>query len=282
MSIRYPKEVHDFILENYKGRPVRELAAMTSEKFGIDFTYAKMKAYLMNHGYRTGAPRGNPRGWSSKYPAGMEDFVRSIAEGKSTQEIADLVNARFGAGTITVPCMKAYKNNHGINSGLTGRFEPGHVPATKGKTWDEYMSPEAQARSRRTTFKKGHVPHNGGTPVGTIRVRHDHRNRGGKCYAWQKVADPNVWRMKHVIEWEEHNGPVPEGCMVTFADGDTLNWHINNLILETRAQHAVKNRWGVHGYDQESAQVANMLADLKMAASAAKKKGGRHRTYGSE
>lgn len=273
MSIRYPQEVHDFIRENYRGRPVRELAAMTSEKFGIDFTYAKMRAYLKNHDYCTGAPKGNPPGYSPKYPPGMADFVRSIAAGKSTQEIVDLVNAEFGEGTITVQYMKAYKKNHGINTGLTGRFEPGHVPATKGKTWDEYMSPEAQERSRQTTFKKGHVPHNGETPVGTIRVRHDHRNRGGRPYTWQKTAEPNVWRMKHVIEWEEHNGPVPEGCMVTFADGDTLNWHIDNLILETRAQHAVKNRWGIHGYDRESAQAANTIADVKMAISKAKKKG---------
>ena len=272
MSIRYPKEVHDFIRENYNGRPVRELAVMTSEEFGIDFTYAKMKAYLNNHNYRTGAPKGNPVGYSSKYPAGMEDFVRSIAEGKSTQEIADLVNAEFGEGTITVQCMKAYKSNHGINTGLTGRFEPGHIPATKGKTWDEYMSPEAQERSRQTTFKKGRVPHNGGTPVGTMRVRHAQENRGGKPYIWQKTAEPNVWRMKHVIEWEEHNGPVPEGCMVTFADGNTMNWHIDNLILETKAQHAVKNRWGIHGYDQESAQAANMIADVKTAMSKARKK----------
>lgn len=278
MSIRYPKEVHDFIRKNYQGRHVRELAVMTSEEFGIDFTYAKMRAYLKNHNYRTGAPKGNPVGYSSKYPAGMKDFVQSIAEGKSTQEIADLVNAEFGEGTITVQGMKAYKSNHGINTGLTGRFEPGHIPATKGKTWDEYMSPEAQERSRQTTFKKGRVPHNGGTSVGTMRVRHGQENKGGKPYIWQKTAEPNVWRMKHVIEWEEHNGPVPEGCMVTFADGNTMNWHIDNLILETKAQHAVKNRWGIHGYDRESAQSANMIADVKMAVSKAKKR--REKSYG--
>ena len=274
MSVRYSKEVHDFIRENYKGRSVRELAVMTSGEFGIDFTYAKMRAYLKNHNYCTGAPKGNPPGYSPKYPAGMEDFVRSIAAGKSTREIADLVNAEFGEGTVTVRCMRYYKHNHGINTGLTGRFEPGHIPATKGKTWDEYMSPEAQQRSRQTTFKKGRAPHNGGTPVGTMRVRHSRRDRNGRrcSYTWQKTAEPNVWRMKHVIEWEEHNGPVPEGCMVAFADGDTMNWRIYNLILETRAQHAVKNRWGIHGYDQESAQAANMIADVKMAISKKRRK----------
>lgn len=83
--------------------------------------------------------------------------------------------------------------------------------------------------------------------------------------------------MKHVIEWEEHNGPVPEGSMVTFANGDTLDWRVDNLILETKAQHAVKNRHHIHGYDQESALTANQIADIKMAVSRKKKrrKGGK-------
>lgn len=174
--------------------------------------------------------------------------------------------------------MKNYYNRNKLDSGLTGRFEKGSIPANKGKTWDEFMSPEGQAASRRTTFKPGHLPHNGGTPVGTIRLRHGHRNRpGSHPYYWQKVAEPNVWRMKHVIEWEEHNGPVPEGSMVTFANGDTLDWRIDNLILETKAQHAVKNRHHIHGYDQESALTANQIADIKIAVSQKKRrrKGGK-------
>lgn len=78
--------------------------------------------------------------------------------------------------------------------------------------------------------------------------------------------------MKHLVEWEEHRGPVPEGYIVTFANGDTLNWHVDNLILETRPQHAVKNRWGIHGYDMESAQAANTIADIKLASGKLKKR----------
>lgn len=272
MAIRYPKAVHDFIRENYKGKSVRELAVVTSDKFGIDFTYEKMRAYLKNHSYRTGAPKGSPPGFSPKYPQGMDEFVRRIAQGRSTQEITDLVNAEFGEGTITVSCMKAYKKNHGINSGLTGRFEPGSTPKNKGKTWDEYMPPDSQKKCLQTAFRKGNVPHNAGVPVGAIRIRHNSEKRGGKSYIWQKTAEPNVWRMKNIIEWEEHNGPVPDGHMVTFADGDTLNWHIGNLILVTRAQNAVKNRFGIRGYNQESAKVANAIADVKIAASRAQKR----------
>ena len=59
--------------------------------------------------------------------------------------------------------------------------------------------------------------------------------------------------------------------MVTFADGDTTNWHIENLVLETKAQHGVKNRFNIHGQDKETDEIANTIADLKMAINEKKK-----------
>ena len=132
-----------------------------------------------------------------------------------------------------------------------------------------------------TMFKKGQTPHNGGTPVGEIRLRKPKKNRPeSRPYYWQKVAQPNVWRMRHAVVWEEHNGPVPDGCMITFADNNSLNCDISNLILETKGQHAIKNAKYLHfpkSYDMESAKALNQLADLKMATTKAKKKRRRKR-----
>lgn len=202
----------------------------------------------------------------------MDFYIRGNCKRFTVRQMAAMSEAVLGTG-LSETQISAYMKNHKIVSGRNSRFEKGHIPTNKGKAWGEFMSPEAQANSRRSTFQPGHVPHNGGTPVGTIRLRKARSSRpGSKPYYWQKVAEPNVWRPKHAIEWEEHNGPVPEGCMVTFANGDTLNWQIGNLILETKAQHAVKNRHHLNGYDRESAQTANRIADLKMAASEARKR----------
>ena len=88
---------------------------------------------------------------------------------------------------------------------------------------------------------------------------------------WEKVAEPNVWRMKHVLEWEQHNGPVPEGMIVIFADRNTLNTDISNLLLVNRAQHAVMNRWNLKGSNKELAETAANVASLKIQISKMKK-----------
>ena len=267
MPWKYPPEVSAFIREHASEGSVREMAERVNSEFGTDFTYAKMRAYFKNHKLHAAPLKGRERPEARITTPEMDAFIRKRVKGTGYQTMADLVNGVFGTA-LTKEQMKNYYNRNKLDSGLTGRFEPGHIPANKGKTWDEYMSPESQARSRATTFKPGNVLRNGGTPVGTTRLRQATKSKpGSKPYYYQKIAEPNVWRLKHIFEWKGHNGPVPEGCMVTFADGDTLNWRIDNLILETKAQHAVKNRWGIHGFDKESAETANRIADIKMAAS---------------
>jgi len=141
-------------------------------------------------------------------------------------------------------------------------FRKGHVPANKG------THPPTVGRMAETQFKKGQVSQNH-LPVGSVRVRRSYK--GKKPYVWEKVAEPNKWRMKHVLEWERHNGPVPKGKIVVFADGDTLNTDISNLLLVSRSQHAVMNRWGIKGCDKDHAEVAANIASLKIQISKAKR-----------
>lgn len=264
MARRYPAEVHAFLREIIPGRTSAEVSRLVNARFDLDMTESMVKSYKQNHHIRSGTPCGRPQGSPSKvFPQEVADYIRENCRGIGPTEMALRLNETFGTQYITKQINAYYKNHH-LLSGITGRFEKGHIPANKGKTWAEYMTPEAQERSKASQFKKGQIPHNGGLPIGTVRIRYEHKKRNNKRYAWEKVAQPNVWRMKHVLEWERHNGPVPPGYMVAFANGDTMNWSIDNLVLETRAQHAVKNRWGLRGYDKESAEVCNKLADIKM------------------
>lgn len=47
-----------------------------------------------------------------------------------------------------------------------------------------------------------------------------------------------IHRTLHRDVWEEHNGPIPEGCNIHHVDGDKANNHISNLRCIEAGQHS--------------------------------------------
>lgn len=200
-----------------------------------------------------------------KYTDEERAFFLDFVPGHSYREIRDAFEDRFG-WPIGLNQVKAYIANHKLNTGRTGRFDKGHVPPNKGKKGI------CASGCKKTWFPKGNVPQNH-KPVGTESIRNNYRR--GQKYVYVKVAEPNKWRMKHVVVWEQHNGPVPKGKVIIFADGDTLNCGIDNLRLIDRATHVVMNHTGLCKYGKEFKDTAILIADLKCGVSSAgKRKGG--------
>jgi hypothetical protein len=197
-----------------------------------------------------------------KYTEEEIRFLREYAPGHSYKEIARAFSEKFPPG-VSVGMISGCMKRYGIQNGLDGRFSKGHEPANKGKHI------QVTGRMAETQFKKGHTPKNH-RPVGSVSVRHSYT--GKKPYVWEKVAEPDVWRMKHVVEWEKANGPVPDGMIVIFADGDTLNTDISNLVLISRSQNAVMNRWNIKGHDREHMEAAANVATLKSQIAKQKRK----------
>lgn len=192
------------------------------------------------------------------------DYIKSYAYGHTYKEIADAVNQKFGMD-LAASQIRNFLHRYHINTGLSGRFEKGHIPANKGKS----MTAEQYKKCSATMFKKGSMPQNH-KPVGTVSIRNNYKR--GQRYVYEKVAEPNVWRQKHILEWERKYGKVPKGKMLIFADGNTLNVDIDNLVLISRNQNAVMNRWKIHGGNKETAETAANIASLKLKISENKKR----------
>lgn len=60
-----------------------------------------------------------------------------------------------------------------------------------------------------------------------------------KGYLWVKSKKLPTQKAVHVIIWEMHNGPVPDGFIVDHESRDTLDNRIENLRLATRSQNAL-------------------------------------------
>jgi hypothetical protein len=51
-----------------------------------------------------------------------------------------------------------------------------------------------------------------------------------------KVAEPNVFKLKHRIVWEKANGPIPENHVIAFNNLDKTDCRLENLTLMTKAE----------------------------------------------
>lgn len=121
-----------------------------------------------------------------------------------------------------------------------GFFPRGHVPQNKGKKQIEYMSPEAIAKTVNTRFKKGEPNHNS-LYDGCITIRHDHPNRANsKPHKYIRISK-GIWKELQIYNWEQINGPLPEGYILACQDGDTLNCDPSNWEAMTLADNARRN-----------------------------------------
>lgn len=167
----------------------------------------------------------------------MKQFILDNYKERYNQELADLFNQKFNTN-ITSRMIKSYKANNKLNSGLTGKFRKGQTPHNKGKK----MPKEVYEKVKHTMFAKGNVPPNH-RPVGSERISKD-------GYIEVKVAEPNKWRLKQRVVYEEAKGKIPEGCTIIFLDGNKQNCNIDNLRCITWSELLYLNCNGLNNSNE--------------------------------
>ena len=192
-------------------------------------------------------------------PEEIRQFIRDHAPGMYNQDLAAMVNEKFGTNH-TRASIADLKYQMGVRSGIDAGFKKGvhsspatewkkgHVPINKGT---KGMFPNCGGATR---FKKGQRPHNY-RPLGT-----EVKNSDG--YWKVKVADPNIWKMKHVLVWEQEHGPVPEGMIVTFLDGNHDHCTPDNLALISMEANIRRNQMHLYGDTPELGKAAVVTAEI--------------------
>ena len=189
--------------------------------------------------------------YGMKYTDEMKQFILDNYKGRYNQELADLFNQKFNIN-ITSRTIKSYKANNKLNSGLTGKFRKGQTPHNKGKK----MPKEVYEKVKHTMFAKCNVPPNH-RPVGSERISKD-------GYIEVKVAEPNKWRLKQRVVYEETKGKIPEGCPIIFLDGNKRNFDIDNLRCITRSELLYLNCNGLNN-SNEITETGILMARLDRA-----------------
>lgn len=127
----------------------------------------------------------------------------------------------FGRLDISLVNFTGLCKRKGWTTGRDGRLQPGSVSWNKGKRMP--FNPN----SARTQFKKGQLPHN------TKYLGHERVSKDGYVEISIDKTNPHTgyerrYVLKHVWQWENLHGPVPEGMCLKCLDSNKLNTDPSN------------------------------------------------------
>ncbi|SHO50112.1 HNH endonuclease signature motif containing protein [Anaerocolumna xylanovorans] len=257
MAIRYPKEVKEYIKSVIPGRRFDEVADLVNKKFKTDYSEQQMYSFAKNNKIKNGLGTGRKNPYSDVFPKEVFLYIHKNYKGVGPKEMSERLNKIFDR-SYTKDQVKEFYANHSLNSGLDGRFKKGHIPI------NGFTSDNLPPGGFKYRFKKGQKCKNH-RPVGSERVSVD-------GYVEIKVEEPNVWRLKQHVVWEQHNGKVPEGTKLIFLDGNKENVTIGNLEVVTNDEMLEMNRNGLRYDDPDFTRTGILIA--KVNRTAAKRKRG--------
>lgn len=250
---KYSREMIDYLREIVPGRYQKEITTLFNEKFGTTLTNKQIKAIRGNHKIRSGVSRRDPRTIRRLLSEEQHEYLLTIVKGRLNREVAAMMNEKFGL-SLTEQQINSYKANHDLRSGLDTSFSKGHVPINKG------TKGMFNVGGNSGSFKKGQRPQNY-KPIGYERVDKSYG------YVLVKVQDEGPWnerwRLKHTLVWEAANGPVPDGHMLIFLDGDKTNCSLENLKMITQAENARLNQNHWRSSDPAATEVGVTMAKIK-------------------
>ena len=252
MRRKYTEEHISYLREICKGRYNDEITDMFNAKFGLNVTVIAISSLKRRNKISSDLLCKCKPGKTALTTKEQDDYMRSISAGKTNEELIEIMYERFGI-RFTESQMKNYRSRKGIVTGLDCRYKKGCVSVNKGKK----MPSEVYARCSATMFKKGRKPNNW-KPVGSERVE----SKDG--YILVKVAEPNKWKPKHIVIWEQANGPVPDGYKIMFADQNKRNFNLDNLLLISKGESAQLNKNRMVFKDAELTKTGLNLIRLKM------------------
>lgn len=162
-----------------------------------------------------------------------EEYFKSIINGRHYKDIVELMQNKFGY-VYNAEQLKKKAKRLGISTRLTGGFKEG-------------------------------INFNYGFKVGA-----ESKDRNG--YIKVKVAEPNVWELKHRMIWEKVNGKVPEGYNLLFADKNKSNTSLDNLLLVSVQELMMMTKFNLIKTNKELTVTGLNIARLILKISEVKKR----------
>ena len=202
------KEQIDFIKHNAVAEITSgQLADMFNDKFGMSFNKDTMKRIRR---------RLVPDFTADFSIYGRKNGQMSKLENRLNQEQKDFIKIHGTPNIFSNELAKIFNNKFGTS------FSARAIWIMRCRLCPDLKFDNGE-KSRQRAAKRGSF---------------EREDRG---YIFVRTS-PGKFVGKHRVVWEEHYGPLPSGCIVTFIDGDKRNFDINNLIAVQKEIHVFMNK----------------------------------------
>lgn len=253
MTKKYNPEQLAYLREGYKWMRLDDLTEAFNRQYCLNKTPGQIKSTLANHKMTSGRSTGSRQ--KRLLTQEQEYFLKAAYKNLSRAASTALLNETYKTN-FTLQQITAYVKNNGIKSGRTGGFEKGHAPWNAGT--------KGVVKPNSGNFKKGQVPKNQ-KPVGHERVC----KKDGYVLIKTDQINPYTgfrgwYRHKHLVMWEQVNGPVPDGFVVSFIDGNKANIDLLNLELIDRNHLCRMNKQRVYDLPNELIPTMKNVVRLKV------------------
>ncbi|OTG94643.1 HNH endonuclease signature motif containing protein [Acinetobacter sp. ANC 3832] len=186
------------------------------------------------------------KGSAIKYSSAQLEFIQSNCT-LNRAELTDILNLKFNT-CFSVENIKSLCTRKKWNTGRTGYFQKGSIPANKGT--------KGLTSANKTSFKKGQITWNK-KPVGYERIC----SKDG--YVLIKTGEPNIFELKHRVIWEKAHGLVLENHVIAFRNQDKTDCRIENLILMAKSEMARYNQSFQKLSNPENNETCLLMAKVK-------------------
>lgn len=212
----------------------------------------------------------------NKWTPGMDAVLRKRYPNDLAKEIAHSLNVSISAIYQRAKKLNVKKSEQFFDSQKSGLYFKGHrrSPTTEFKKgmvpWNKGMK-GLNIGGKETQFKKGQKPLNH-RPIGSERLTKD-------GYRQRKITDtgypPKDWVGIHRLIWEAEHGPVPNGCIVRFKDGNKQNITLENLELISQSENLKRN--GIEGLPKPLADLHRLRGAITRQINKQKRESHEHK-----
>jgi len=248
----YSDEELEFLRIGYRTMSLADLVVAFNKKFNSDRTAQKIKATLGNYGFRKGIKK------PVDYTEEQISFLKTNYKTMSAKKLTVAFNARFapqrsvssiqgillrsGARKFGHKAARAYtkeqvqflREGH-LTMPVTELVEAFNRQFGTNKTFAAITYILKSRKIRKYKVKSHEIGEEIICPAHGYRLVKTEKPTG-------KGRMKRLYRYKHVMVWEEANGPVPEGKYVRFVDGDKTNCTLGNLALVSAVEHGLLNQ----------------------------------------